>query len=260
MVSIVYIDDEPECLEYFKSLTVNNFPDRLSLHDIYSDAKSALDGIQPDKVDIAFVDINLGEDNGLELGKRLQYLGIMVVYITGHLEKSMAAYERNSQFLILKPMRVIDLEDILFKFHRIFKPLSLGGSFSSGSQHRETTPAYTDSSSDRIVVNTSDKFSVVKFDQLEFVSSFEQLSTFHLLGDEKVTSSKPIGYYQKKLSQFPFFRCHRSYIVNVKEIKNIRKGKFTDQIVLKSGKLIPVASLRRSELKKFLRDSSVSQP
>jgi two-component system LytT family response regulator len=63
------------------------------------------------------------------------------------------------------------------------------------------------------------------------------------------TSSRSLKEYDEMLSNKGFFRCHKSYLVNLKHIQKLASGE-GDQILLPNGILLPLASRRKEQ---FLR-------
>ena len=52
--------------------------------------------------------------------------------------------------------------------------------------------------------------------------------------EEKIFSNKGLGLWEKKLEKQGFFRCHKSYLINLENVSSI-KG----EIVMKNGEKIP---------------------
>jgi len=81
-VRIIVVDDEPSVLESFKMiLTIKDyevFP--------FPDGPTALKAIEPEKFDIAFVDLRLPEMDGIEVLKKIKELdpSIEIIIVTAY--------------------------------------------------------------------------------------------------------------------------------------------------------------------------------
>jgi two-component system LytT family response regulator len=67
----------------------------------------------------------------------------------------------------------------------------------------------------------------------------------------KITSTKNLGEYETVLGTI-FFRCHHSFIVNLKFIAKVEKSR-SGEITLVGGEKIPVSQRKISTLNKLLK-------
>ena len=78
-------------------------------------AENALEIIESEKIDVAFLDIELQGANGLELAKKIQEKNqfINIIFITGHKEYSYEAHEIYATAFLLKPITKEKIEEAL---------------------------------------------------------------------------------------------------------------------------------------------------
>ena len=77
------------------------------------------------------------------------------------------------------------------------------------------------------------------------------LTYFYLKGNEKKVSSKNIKEYEDLLSDYNFFRIHKSYIVNKAEVTRYVRGE--GGYVIMSNKInLDVSRRRKEEFLKLL--------
>jgi two-component system LytT family response regulator len=69
--------------------------------------------------------------------------------------------------------------------------------------------------------------------------------------------SKTLSLVEEEINNEMFFRCHRTYLVNVFFIKEISKGNEMC-ITLKNGSKIPLAKRRLGELRKLIGEKTKS--
>lgn len=102
-MNILTVDDEPNALhlltqnvaEVVEGANVVSFPNP---HD-------ALRWAEQNSCDVAFLDIELGDMNGIELGKRLKELNpkTNLIFVTGYLEYAVSAYALHASGYLAKP-------------------------------------------------------------------------------------------------------------------------------------------------------------
>ena len=74
--------------------------------------------------------------------------------------------------------------------------------------------------------------------EIEFVESQGKLISFNLAGGEIIKSHEPLYSFEDKLSiNDGFYKCHRSYIVNINAVKSYT----AKEIVMQSGAHIPIS-------------------
>lgn len=87
-------------------------------------------------------------------------------------------------------------------------------------------------------------FSQIKIDNIVFIEIMDKISYIHLSNNDIIKTKLSLSKLEKKISQNYFFKPHRSYIINLKYISNVKKK----EIVLKNNAKIP---LSRNNVKLF---------
>jgi two-component system LytT family response regulator len=91
--------------------------------------------------------------------------------------------------------------------------------------------------------NSSDIFALA---DIEYGKSRGCYTDFHLVNGAKITSSKPLAYYEKVLAEHNFYRIHHQYLVNIEHVKSLLNG-IPFKIKLFSGNILPVSRLKKSD-------------
>lgn len=102
-MNILTVDDEPNAL-HLLSQNVAAVVDGAEVVS-FSDPQCALQWAEQNSCDVAFLDIELGEMNGIELGKRLKELNpkTNLIFVTGFLEYAVSAYALHASGYLTKP-------------------------------------------------------------------------------------------------------------------------------------------------------------
>ena len=64
--------------------------------------------------------------------------------------------------------------------------------------------------------------------------------------DTKKTVTKPIRFYVDLLDKDTFFKCHKSHLIKLDQVKNYHKGKQA-YVVMTNGNQVPIAVRRKEQ-------------
>lgn len=108
-IKTILVDDEILAMCLFK-LECSDFEDIDIVASFESPAK-AIEYVEENEVDVAVLDIEMPEMNGIELGKELRKLkkDIILIFITAHQQYAMNAYQLHSPVYLEKPYSRNDL-------------------------------------------------------------------------------------------------------------------------------------------------------
>ncbi|MFC4306340.1 response regulator [Cohnella boryungensis] len=110
---VLVVDDEPAMLLAMKRLLSK--AEGVELAGSFRDAAEALAFVRDNHVDLAFLDIMIGEDNGLELARSLRSIcaDADIVFTTSHAEFAMPAYDVYPLDYMVKPVSGKRLEQTI---------------------------------------------------------------------------------------------------------------------------------------------------
>ena len=109
---VICVDDEQPILENFKN-RVSSFPQIQSLH-LFADAKEALVWVREHPVDVAFLDIEMGGINGVDLAKMFKEIDrdIRIFFVTAY---EQYALEKGCSYLRMDTNAVNQTARILYR-------------------------------------------------------------------------------------------------------------------------------------------------
>ncbi len=108
----IAIDDEPLALQLVESY-IKRTP-FLNLIGTYGSAEEAMPTIQNEKIDIAFLDIQMPDFSGLQVSKMLSP-DTKVVFVTAHDRFAIEGYKVNAVGYLLKPISYDEFLDVAMK-------------------------------------------------------------------------------------------------------------------------------------------------
>ncbi len=182
--------------------------------------------LKTEKIDLVFVDINLQEENGIDILKRIPG-NFLKVIVTNHPEYALSSYDIDSLHYLIKPVQ----EDELLKAIDRAR---------SAIKYSVVLPIRPEE--DHFYIKYNSKFiklmnSEVLYVQGErdYVTIFTQKDQMLVLANLKATLSKlPPGL---------FIRVHKSYVVNTMHI-----SKFDTESIFIGNTTIPIGETYRKTL------------
>lgn len=110
---VICVDDEQPALDTFQS-KIKDLPEVESLH-LFSDAEEALRYAEENKVDTAFLDIEMPDMSGIKLAKRLKQedSNIRIFFMTAYEQYALDAFGVKALGYIMKPYTKAELQEAL---------------------------------------------------------------------------------------------------------------------------------------------------
>ena len=228
MIKVILIEDEPEIRKILRKII-----EKQDGFEVVAECGSFAEALTESsryKPDVAFVDIDLGGESGLDCAKLLTELHpkIKIVFATAHSEYMANAFEIYAFDYLVKP----------FNMERVIRTLKKLKESLPKSEEADRVDAIVQS--DRF----KDKLMIKSKDQIFFVDTSEIIMLERIDGvtrivtkDEVFQSSASLSDMEAKLDPKEFFRCHKSYIVNVSRITRMEAyGRWTYTVKLKDTK------------------------
>ncbi|WP_026881701.1 LytR/AlgR family response regulator transcription factor [Clostridium akagii] len=229
----IIVEDEflaREELKYF----IKNFSN-IEIAGEFEDGIDVLKFIQKNKVDVIFLDINIRSVDGVVIAKNISQFSEKpyIVFITAYREHAVEAFEIEAFDYILKPYDESRIRSML-------KKLELSYNAKNGNNHAIIN---------RINLFKNDKIIVTNVDDIYYCEAKER-ETSVLTKDEEYLMKMSISEFYDTLPKEMFFKCHRSYIVNITKIKEIIPW-FNNTYNLRLKDIPEEIPVSRSNVKKF---------
>ena len=174
----------------------------------------------PKDVQVILLDISMGRMTGMECARALRAKGCeaAIIFITNLTEYALEGYEVRAFAFLPKPVLYAELKDRLVQcFARM------------DQQHKAVLPVETDEGIEMLFI-----------DDILYAEVYQHETSF-ALPDKRITGAVQLSQVEERLAPHGFFRCHRSYLVNMAQIKRIG----VDGAVMPDGTMIPVSRHRR---------------
>lgn len=234
MIRCLVVDDEAGGVEVL-SRHIEKTPG-LKLVKSFRNALDALDYLRRHEVDLAFLDIDMPELNGLRLGELIDRRKTRLVFCTAYAQFAAESYELQALDYLLKP---IAFERFLKAVAKAREALSgpAAGSPAKGEQR----------SSPHLFVKSGAKIHRVRTSDILYLEKDGHYVVFHTVSGE-LLSRMNIPELLAALPEGKFARVHKSFVVALGRIDSIEK-----HTVVVRGKEIPVGESYRADFLRLIR-------
>lgn len=228
MIHIAICDDEPYMLKEL-SHKLSQYMKKRQILDYqiscYADGQSLLKSSQD--FDLLFLDIQMTHPDGMETAKRLRKLGnqSLLIFVTILKEYVFEAFEVRAFDYLVKP----------FTDHHLRRTMD-----------RAMQDLLT-RASQNLLIQKGNACQVVPLLQILYCEVLGRKIYIHQTDGTTLDYYDRLERLEQRLDQ-RFFRCHRSYLVNLDYVCGCQKG----QVLLPEHMQIPVSRLREKELAQAL--------
>lgn len=205
-LTCIIIDDEPLALNLLERY-VSRTP-FLELIGKYPNAIQAFNDLEGKHPDLAFVDIQMPEMNGLEFSKLIDK-HTKIVFTTAFDQYAIDGYKVNAIGYLLKPIAYSDFLAAANKAKELFG---------------EKTSAATDT--DSIFIKSEYKLVQIRYNDILYIEGLKDYVKIYTRDAAKpVISLMSLKSLEEALPSSAFIRVHRSYIVNKSNVKTVDRNR-----------------------------------
>lgn len=208
--------------------------------EIVAEASNAAEGLKKlrslPEVDVVFMDIEMPEMNGLSLAALLEGMDCRLVFCTAHDEHALRAFDLNAVDYLTKPVSAERLAKTLERLKSAEPPGA-----SQGSREMDSP----------LMVNSGQQVKMITPSQIEKLFSVGNYVKVSGEGLDMLVQGT-LAALEERLDKRYFFRANRSYIVNLKKVKNVEiaiNGGYV--LVLQSGAEVEVSRRQGQALKNY---------
>ena len=194
--------------------------------DLFFDPESLLDKLQQvqNQYDLFLLDILMEERNGIQLAQALRQRGYRgkLIYITVSRDYAIDGYKVKADDYLLKPVEKDTLDQAI---GRVLPRL------------------------ETVLLETTGGMKILRLQQILYAESVGHYVLIQLADkEESLRLRATLLQVQQKLGAEKFVRCHKGYLVNLAQVREVRVS--TSQILLHGGDAIPRGRQYRYEVQK----------
>ncbi len=205
----------------------------------FDDGLDVLKYLQHNKVDAIFLDINIPSLDGVLLAQNISQFAHkpFIVFITAWKEHAVEAFELEAFDYILKPYQESRIISMLQKLETAWQ--------------QQTGAASNPAPRENLTINLvkDERIIVTSIHDIYYAEAHEKM-TFVYTKRESFVMPMNITEFCSKLPTAHFFRCHRSYCVNLDKIREIEPW-FNNTYIVRLRDLDFQVPVSRSKVKEF---------
>ena len=201
-ISCVIVEDLPVAAEYLKNCCEKSGDIEVLGH--FTNVNDAVTFLNNQRVDLIFLDVEMPGDDGFKLLDRILY-SPKVILTTSKTEYAYNAFEYHVTDFLKKPFTYQRFQEAIGKL-----------AFSEDNRKKESTD-------DHIYIKTDGKLVRLNNDDILYIESMGDYVKF-VTAKKKYITHNTIKALEEKVDKTCFMKVHRSYIINLTKIDDIREN------------------------------------
>jgi two-component system LytT family response regulator len=213
MYKAIIIDDEEMARTLLKGM-IAEYCENVDTIELCKYLPTGVKAIRKHKPDIVFLDIEMPGHSGLELLDFFDEneINFSIIFVTAYNHYAIQAFKLSAIDYLLKPIEVDDLKNAINLFEK-------------NNHHKKSNLTIlkenlnNSNSKKKIALNTLNSYSFVELSDILYFQGDGSYTKVFLKDGKMVTVSKGLKNFETLLNDSPeFFRCHKSYLVNINHI------------------------------------------
>lgn len=219
---IATCDDEMQYCEQIEKF-ITKLGDSLGIDvkcDKYSSGKELLNS-NYNQYQIIFLDINMPGENGICIAEKIRETNqkVEIIFLTALLQYAIDGYKVRAYRFLVKP---IEYEDFVFQLSELLIQLNC-------------------IEKNKLTLSQNGQSFCIKINDIIYIEIFNHLLTYHCV-NYNLNTRGTMQKLESSLKEHFFFRIHKSYIVNMQYIAEIKSMR----LFLKNGEELPISRSKRN--------------
>jgi DNA-binding LytR/AlgR family response regulator len=203
MITAIAIDDEPPALKVIETFCAAF--DFINLQKTFTRTDEALKYIRKYPIDLLFLDIQMPSLSGIDLYKSVEQ-NAMVIFTTAFSEYAVEGFNLNAVDYLLKP----------FTRERFAQAIHKANDYTNYLKQSHNTD------NDFLFIRADYSLMKLPLADILYIEGLDDYIRIHLQQQKPVVARMTMKAVMEKLPAKDFVRVHRSYIVPLKGIRQVR--------------------------------------
>lgn len=237
MLNVLIVDDEPSARENLRHLLEGE--EGITIVGECANAIEAISQINRLRPDVVFLDIQMPRINGLEMVGMLDPSSMPhIVFLTAYDEYAVQAFEEHAFDYLLKPAEPNRLNKTLQRLRQSCAPQNIAALAESAGYLKY------------IPCTGHSRIYLLRFDEVIAIRS--RSTGVYVLRNDGMECFTELTLRTLE-SRTPLVRCHRQYLVNLEQVKEIRFDESgSAEMIMPVGEPVPVSRRYLKSLKEEL--------
>ncbi|MCE3226326.1 MAG: response regulator transcription factor [Bacteroidetes bacterium] len=240
MIKAIIVDDDKSCINTLEKLLSKYCPHVLILGTANTIAE-AIDLIERKKPELIFLDVELNGEFGFDLLKHPSAIDLNVIFTTAHEKYALKAIKSSCLEYLLKPVDHNELKAAIAKFE---------GQMHLANNQKKIEVLLSnivapDNSFNKIIIPGHDSHIFLNTSEIICCEADMNYTNVFTEKGEKIVSTKNLKEFEETLDPKTFFRCHKSWLININFIKKFLKS--DSQVLMSNDMLIDISVRKKDE-------------
>ena len=240
ILKALLVEDEANSREILRNYLKKYCP-KVELVGEAASIKEALEFIGKHGLDLVFLDIEMPFGNAFDLLKKLPNRNFETVFVTAYDHYAKDALNSHAAYYLMKPINIDELINAVNYVSEVKEK--------ENTLQEKVLNSNTRRIEGKLTLPQQDGFQVLNISEILYCKADDNYTEIYL-ENKKLLVSKTLKYFEDALSDFPFARIHKSYLVNVNEVVKYRKGK-GGSVVVSNGKELLVSASKKKDFLSF---------
>jgi two-component system LytT family response regulator len=246
-IKTIIVDDEP--------LARRGLRQMLAPHgdlNVIGEARNGVEAISAIRTlhpDLVFLDVQMPEPDGFGVLKAIGPSSMpLVVFVTAYDDFAVRAFDAHALDYLVKPIqesRFIEALDRVRERIRSNEAVAVSKRLAALLENRATMKQ-------RLVVHTNSGELLLDVSEIDWIEADDYYAAIHT-NKRRHLIREPLSSLETRLDAAQFLRTHRSAIVNIERVREVRNEGSEMLLVLRDGQRVPVSRRRRELLRDRLK-------
>lgn len=245
MIRALIVDDESRARNILRILIEKHVPVITSLH-LAASASEAMELIEKHHPHLVFLDIEMPRMDGFGLLSALEKRNFELIFTTAFDQYAIKAIRFSALDYLLKPILE---EELIAAVDRFLEKKHLKNENGKLFKNFLTSLDHMSDDNPRLTIATHEGVAVFNISEIIRCEASNNYTLFHLKDGKRFVASKTLKEYDNLLSDYGFFRTHKSHLVNLSFAAHFSHS---GELELTDGTVVEVSRRKKPLLSKKL--------
>ncbi len=238
MIKTLIVDDEAHCINRLLHL-IERRPNTFEVIETCRTLETALEAVKNNELDLVFLDIEINDKTGFDFLRQVEHIHFNTIFTTAFNNYAIKAFKYSAFDYLMKP---IDVDEFNESIERLIGKMVQN---QKNNQVKALLENVERPQPNLLTVSSVDGFETIPIADIIHLEASGNYTYLHTKDTEKIVS-KPIKFYEDLLDKGNFFKCHKSHLIKLDQVKNYHKGKQA-YVIMSNGNQVPIAVRRKEE-------------
>lgn len=223
-IRVLLVDDEIKACNNLKNILDNYIKEnRIEIIGYANNTQEAEQLINELKPDALFLDIEMPHENAFQFLDRIAPINFHVVFVTAYDEYAVKAFKINALDYILKPISISELNESIKKLLSKIDSSKIIIQYENFNEIGQNI--LSKNTIQFLKLRTSQAIEIVNCNDILFIEAMGAYSKFFIKNKDlikEILVCHVLTEYEELLPNNLFFRAHRSYLINLNKIDELK--------------------------------------